>query len=294
MSLNEQFIQRLTFDTVEYSDKKGSRNVKYAEITGYTGCCEKLEIPGEIDGIQVKAIAHGAFYGCKSLKSVILPDGVRDICFDAFYGCSGLESIRIPESVTYIGNRAFCGCTSLKSVSIPQSVEIIGEKAVGYDDINAKTKGFTVKGKKLSAAYKYASANSLDFEKNGKSEMPFTYSVEVMYDASGDKYVKAACITNYCGDNDNVTVPDKIDGYAVKIIDGCAFAQTSVKKVVIPDGTEKILSGAFRGCKSLERIILPDTLELIGSYAFSGCDRLKSVSIPKNTKVGEMAFDSCA
>lgn len=292
--MNDKTGLKLTFNMVEYFDMKENRNVKYAEITGYSGCAERLDIPGEIDGIEVKAVAHGAFYGCKDLKSVKLPDSVRDICFDAFYGCSGLEFIRIPESVTYIGNRAFCGCTALKSVSIPQSVEIIGDKAVGYDDINTKTSGFTIKGKKLSAAYKYALANRLSFEKNGQSDIPFTYSVEEIYDRSSDKYVKAACITNYCGDDDNVAVPAEIDGYAVKIIDGCAFAQASVKTVIIPDGTEKILSGAFRGCKRLESILLPNTLEFIGSYAFSGCERLNSVSIPKNTKVGAMAFDICA
>ena len=47
----------------------------------------------------------------------------------AFYICRGLTSIEIPNSVTSIGNRAFEGCSSLTSVEIPNSVTSIGDGA---------------------------------------------------------------------------------------------------------------------------------------------------------------------
>ena len=57
-------------------------------------------------------IADDAFYGCKTLKSVTIPDSVTSIGSSVFEGCSSLTSVTIPDSVTSIGNYAFSGCTA--------------------------------------------------------------------------------------------------------------------------------------------------------------------------------------
>ena len=49
-----------------------------------------------------------------SLKSVTIPESVKDIGVGAFRWCTALESITLPESVKVIGWNAFEGCTSLK------------------------------------------------------------------------------------------------------------------------------------------------------------------------------------
>ena len=65
----------------------------------------------------------------KSIKSVIVPDGVTEIGWHAFEGCTSLTSIDIPDSVTKIESGAFEGCTSLTSIDIPDSVTEIGGHA---------------------------------------------------------------------------------------------------------------------------------------------------------------------
>ena len=73
----------------------------------------------------VTGIGEYAFYQCKSMTSVTIPNCVTSIGYAAFSDCTGLTSITIPNSVTSIGNRAFYGCTGLKSVVLPQqSIEI--------------------------------------------------------------------------------------------------------------------------------------------------------------------------
>jgi hypothetical protein len=70
-----------------------------------------------------------AFYGCRSLTSVTIPDTVTVIHECAFNDCSNLTSVLIPDSVTSIGRHAFHGCTGLTSVTIPASVHHVGDHA---------------------------------------------------------------------------------------------------------------------------------------------------------------------
>lgn len=70
----------------------------------------------------VTNIGKDAFYACRNLQSIVLPDGVVTIGDRAFSYCLKLTTITIPNSVTEIGNWAFEGCKSLTSITIPDSV----------------------------------------------------------------------------------------------------------------------------------------------------------------------------
>ena len=77
-------------------------------------------------------VGDSAFYGCRDLITITIPDSVTTIGDEAFHGCRNLTSITIPNSVTMIGDYAFYGCSSLTSVTIPDSVTTIGECAFAY------------------------------------------------------------------------------------------------------------------------------------------------------------------
>ena len=78
---------------------------------------------------SVTSIGDSAFFGCESLTSINIPDSVTSIGDFAFYGCKFLPSINIPDRMTSIGNSAFCGCESLTSINIPDRVPSIGNSA---------------------------------------------------------------------------------------------------------------------------------------------------------------------
>ncbi|MDE5788185.1 MAG: leucine-rich repeat domain-containing protein [Bacteroidaceae bacterium] len=125
-------------------------------MDGYSG---SVVIPESVtcNGVtySVTSVVEGAFDGCSSLTSVIIPNSVTAIGEMTFLNCSSLERIVvaaansvydsrdnsnaiietssnklisgckntvIPNSVKKIGEWAFCGCRGLTSITIPNSV----------------------------------------------------------------------------------------------------------------------------------------------------------------------------
>lgn len=115
-------------------------------------------------------IEFGIFQNCVNLKSVTMPNFyIEELNVGGnFEGCKLLNSVYIPSYVQEIPAHDFMDCPNLKSVTIPSTVKKIGKQAFGYVYYgkNYKTKkvsGFTIKGKKGSAAYKYAKKNGFEF-----------------------------------------------------------------------------------------------------------------------------------
>ena len=77
----------------------------------------------------VKVIGNMAFYGCRSLTNINIPNSVTTIGDGAFRDCASLTNINIPNGVTTIENWAFGGCASLTNINIPNSVTTIGWRA---------------------------------------------------------------------------------------------------------------------------------------------------------------------
>ena len=71
-------------------------------------------------------IGAEAFFGCKSICEVVLPDTLNSIGERAFRNCASLKSITLPESLTQICASAFFGCASLKKLTVPPKVNYIG------------------------------------------------------------------------------------------------------------------------------------------------------------------------
>ena len=77
----------------------------------------------------VTSIGENAFFSCKSLTSITLPNSVKSIGMGSFTYCESLTSITIPDSVKVIANMAFYHCSSLTEITLPNSVKSLGYNA---------------------------------------------------------------------------------------------------------------------------------------------------------------------
>ena len=77
----------------------------------------------------ITSIGNYAFYSCRSLTSVTIPDSVTSIGTCTFQYCTNLTSITIPDGITNINSFMFFECTSLTSIDIPDSVTTIDGSA---------------------------------------------------------------------------------------------------------------------------------------------------------------------
>ena len=99
-------------------------------VTGRGECTDTdIVVPATYKGKPVLGIAEKAFYDCKDITSVTLPDSVFFIESFAFKHCTSLTKINTPVSLTFIGRQAFALCEKLSSFDIPDKIETLSSSA---------------------------------------------------------------------------------------------------------------------------------------------------------------------
>lgn len=112
----EEFEFELNPDETSYTLKEYNYLSKQAT--------NQATIPQIYNDLPVTKIGSRAFYACKQIESVIIPEGIKEISAQAFYHCDNLESVVFPESLRSIGEYAFEGCDALTSLYFPEGVDI--------------------------------------------------------------------------------------------------------------------------------------------------------------------------
>lgn len=85
-------------------------------------------------------------------------------------------------------------------------------------------------------------------------------------------------ITAYDGMEDQVYLPDEIDGQMVTSIAPYAFAENHLSEIRLPQGVTDVGKYAFYRCKNLKKMTLSDGILEIGGGALTGC-RIEEVEI---------------
>lgn len=225
---------------------------------------ETVIIPPTYNGIAVTKIAYKGFYGCASLKNIILPESIVEIDRNAF-GNSGVESVTLSEGISDIKDYAFSYCKNLKSITIPDSISSIADTAFEGTFIEEAT----------------VPAYALSYIKNDKLKHVTVFSDSVIHSDS----------LRDCKSLVRVDLHDGVRIIANEAFYGC----TDLKSITIPNNVTRIDDGAFEGCTGLTSITIPDMVTAIGSSAFLDCSSLTEITIPSSvTRIGYNAFYGCS
>ncbi|QZY53126.1 leucine-rich repeat protein [Leucobacter tenebrionis] len=77
----------------------------------------------------MREIAAEAFFQCRSVENLVLPDSIQEIGREAFADCIALKTVRIPVGVRKVPAGAFRGCASLTRVVFHSGVTEIAPDA---------------------------------------------------------------------------------------------------------------------------------------------------------------------
>ena len=89
----------------------------------------RIEIPTELCGRRVAAIAPKAFFASGTLEQLVVGGGVREIGESAFFGCRQLVSVSFERGLEQLKDSAFAGCESLTQVTLPWGTSAVGRMA---------------------------------------------------------------------------------------------------------------------------------------------------------------------
>lgn len=192
----------------------------------------------------------------RNSKSYTIDDKVTAIDRDAFADCYSLEEVKLGNGVQKIEVGAFTNCTNLTSLDLPKSV-----KKIGYNAF--------VRCDKL-ASYNVAKENESYCDVDG-----VLYTKNKMKLVSYPRGKEAA---------DQTYVVDS----SCKELEQSAFSTDKLKKIILPNGLQKIGSFAL-DCRNLESIEIPDTVTTLGRYILGSNSKIKQLVLPTSITTIEYA-----
>lgn len=269
---------------------------------------------------NVTKIVNRAFYKCKGLISINIPDSVKSIDAYTFSGCSGLINVTIGHEITSIGEHAFDGCSGLTNITIPDSVTSIGEHAfrscnkiiqtengvkyidnwvIGCDvSVTEVTLRSDIKGianSAFSGCDRLTTVNwdAINCAFAGSFSCPIFKDCSKLTAISIGNEVKniPAYAFNGCTEFTNLIIPDNVTEIGRYAFYNCS----GLTSVTISASITTLSDSVFRNCRGLTSVSIPDNVTSVGDSAFSGCSAFKNIAIPNSvTSIGSWAFDNCS
>ena len=225
----------------------------------------------------------------KSFNELKSFTGLTSISDYAFYGCKELASVSIPDSVTNIGHYAFYDCQVLNSIIMPKSIRNIGVWAFymhGWD--NTQTSVYITDLKSwFNIVFAEIESNPIAY--GGHLIVNGTELNELVI-PDGVEYINKAAFYGYYGLH-SLTIPSSVKSIGKYAFRYCA----NLTSITMSEGINTIGYCAFECCRGLTNLIIPNTVENISELAYLNCSGLTSVTIGNSVKsIGGNAFCGCS
>ncbi len=204
---------------------------------------ESIIIPQKYHGKDVVSIASDAFKDCMELKTIALPNTIKDIGSYAFAGCVNLQSFIIPEQVTTIGDHVFDGCSKLETIALPKNLNYI--RAFAFNQCS--------------------SLNTIEFPE---------YVLSIGNNAFAGSGIQTLTLPKKLEDIGNEAFMDCASLSEVAI--------GATTNILDESNLKTIGANAFKNCIALKNIYLSKSINKIGMDAFKGCNSLVNVYFKSN------------
>ena len=297
-------------DNSEYSSEDG---ILYdRDRTTLVTCPQGISGSLTID-VPVKALGDEAFWDCRLLTHVELPDGLTTMGGWAFGECSSLLSVGIPDSVTSMGYACFSG-SGITELIVPAGVTdmngvLHGCEDLAWIDVSPGNTAFVSEDGIL-----YSMDMTVLVKVPSTTEGDFTIRDGVI-DAGHDPFTECYRITS-------ITVPDSVTsldvnydleslrvlriGASLMEFDNARLALvSSLERIeVSPENTAFASEDGVLYSKDMSTLLtlpcsyraetfsVPDTVTAIGSYSMM-FDGITTLIIPASvTSIGDMALSS--
>lgn len=238
--------------------------------------CDSLEsavIECDFDAVEAYGREYfpSMFSGCDSLRYVTFSQPFTNLPSHIFYRCKSLEEITIPEGVKTIGTGAFME-SGIKRVIIPEGVTHITSSAF----------------ENCYQLEQVTLPDSIEIINNNAFRNSYPHKRLDLSDCS----LKTIGIQAFMGTGiEEAILPDSVDYIGNNAFAGCK----NMKKINIPKGLKRLLSGAFCFIGVTDDSVLENTelilskdIEHIGGNAFWGWDNLKNIDFSKANNLEEI------
>ena len=266
-------------DSQCYVTKQNGSEVKLMVVNGEVSRCEgkfvDLVIPEGVTAIWSAALSSETQ---KTLKTVVIPEGIKTIRANTFQNCPNLVSVKLPESITSIRTKAFANCVNLREINFPENIQEIVEDAflncphIKVPEIKEEIDEDEYYRRRMDEIVGGVPDDSI---KNPQTTRPTKHNV-----IHGNTLIGMR--------TDDLTVP------AYEAINASSFRMSQMESLHISEGVTVIGKYAFEYCQKLKEVYLPKSLVRIDSRAFAECTQLETINFPANLEwIAKDAFDGC-
>jgi hypothetical protein len=225
------------------------------------------------------------FFGCTSLQSIKLPQGITSLEAYSFRNCTSLKKLHLPDSVVRLNGE--WGLGSSFEVNMPPFIETMGNNSFNCSTLKKVVVPKTLKT--LGAdAFRGSPIEECVFEEGiGITEIPNN----CFYTCSNLKYVYIPDGITRIGDMafcktglTQITLPNSIVE-----LDNNGLSLTKIKNIALGNNLKRIGSNCFYAC-GLVGITIPESVETMSTDSLIYND-LKSLHIPQNVTSLSLGHD---
>jgi hypothetical protein len=212
---------------------------------------------------QLRALPRRAFFDCKRLDVIDLPESVESLDRECFVGCTALSVIGFPVNsmLKTIQSRVFSKCRQLSVLSLRGAVQTVDVRSFAESSVRV---------------LQIDAGNQELTESNG-----------ILFDHPCTRLILALPTKT------EIEIPATVQVLGQQCFSGCP----SLRSVTYQEGCQlqEIRDGAFIGCSELTSINIPNSVTALQPNCFATCPKFARFEVQPRSVIQDISrvFERC-